>query len=160
MTNEELSEKATRFIQGGYELQGRIFLSILREMEKNYGPGVRQSMREAQYNNGIRLGQDMAQKMGRNGMKEFVKGWEDIWGFGGPPVEVSDKKVVYRSSSCAAYEVWKKLGLDAKEISDLADLYCINDVGYAKGFNPRLQLTQTKRVAKGDPYCEWVIEMK
>jgi hypothetical protein len=83
-----------------------------------------------------------------------------MWGFGGPPVETSEKKIVYRGSSCAAYEAWKKMGLSAKEISELADLYCINDVGFAKGFNQNMELKHTKRVAKGDPCCEWVIELK
>jgi len=157
---EEPSERMMRFIQGGYELQGRIFLGILRELEKNYGSGVRESFRAAQYGNGIRLGREMAQKMGRNGLKEFVEAWEDIWGFGGPPVEVSDRKVVYRGGFCAAYDVWKKLGVDSKEISDIADLYCVHDVGFAKGFNPKLELKQTKRLAKGDAFCEWVIQLK
>lgn len=160
MSKEELSEKVTRFIQGGYELQGRIFLSVLQELEKNYGRKVRELMREASYNNGIRLGKDMSKKIGGNGIKDFVKAWEDMWGFGGPPVEVSDRKVVYRGSSCAAYDVWKKLGLNSKEISELADLYCVNDAGFAKGFNPDLELKHTKRLAKGDPCCEWVIELK
>jgi predicted hydrocarbon binding protein len=160
MSKEELSEKVKRFILGGYELQGRIFLSVLRTLENKYGRNVRELMRDASYNNGIRLGSDMSKKIGGNGVKEFVKAWEDMWGFGGPPVEVSDRRVVYRGNSCAAYDVWKNLGLNSKEISELADLYCVNDVGFAKGFNPKLELKHTKRLAKGDPCCEWVIEYK
>jgi len=150
MVKDEISEECIKFIEWGYELQGRIFLSIVRALQKKYGPEVKQVIREASYDNGVLLGRDFSKKFGGNGIREFARAWEDMWGFGGPPVEISDRRVIYRGASCAAYEVWKRMGVDREEISELADLYCINDAGIAKGFNPKMELKHTKRVMKGD----------
>ena len=160
MAKDEISEICMKFILYGYELQGRIFLSIARALVKKYGPEVKEVIREASYDNGVRLGRDFSKKFGGNGIREFAKAWEEMWGFGGPPVEVSDRRLMYGGSFCAAYEAWKKMGVSPKEISELADLYCINDVGFAKGFNPKMELKHTKRAMKGDPCCEWVVELK
>ena len=160
MSKEEISEKCMKFILYGYELPGRLFISIVRALEKKYGPEVKQVIKESSYNNGVRLGRDFSKKFGGNGIREFAIAWEEMWGFGGPPVEISDKRVIYRGALCAAYEAWKKLGVTREEISELADLYCVNDVGFANGFNPKMELKHAKRVMKGDPCCEWVIELK
>lgn len=160
MVGSEISEECLKYISYGYELQGRIFLSLVQALVKKYGEAVKEVIRQASYENGVKLGQEMARKIGKNRLEDFARAWDELWGFAGPPIEMSESRIVYRGSMCAAYEAWKKMGLDKNAISNLADLYCINDVGFAKGFNPKLELTHTKRLMKGDPCCEWVIEVK
>jgi hypothetical protein len=157
--SEGISEKCLKYILYGYELQGRIFISLFQALHKKYGDNVKEIIRQASYENGVKLGKEMAERIGKNDLEDFAKAWDELWGFAGPPITMSNRKIIYRGTKCAAYEAWKKMGLKENEISELADLYCINDVGFAKGFNPNLKLVHTRRVMKGDPYCEWLIEI-
>ncbi len=71
-------------------------------------------------------------------------------------VEATAERAVVRTTECPWWNRAKEFGL--------SDDFCAADPawhnGLVKSFNPKLSVTLTKAMMRGDPYCEWVYELQ
>ncbi len=71
-------------------------------------------------------------------------------------VEATAERAVVRATECPWWNRAKEFGL--------SDDFCAADPawcnGLVKSFNPKLSVTLTTAMMRGDPYCEWVYELQ
>jgi len=72
-------------------------------------------------------------------------------------VEATAEKAVVRSTGCPYWNRMKELGI-SDDLCSLSDPAYFN--AFAKSLNPKLTLTLTKALPRGDSYCEWVYELQ
>jgi hypothetical protein len=76
-------------------------------------------------------------------------------------VEFTPKRCVRRIKECPIYSESKKIGKKDEEVLELCETImqslCVSS---AKAINPKLNYRYTRWLAKGDKYCEEVIELK
>jgi len=66
--------------------------------------------------------------------------------------KLDDKSFAIKVTNCPYVKTWKALGI-LDSVPDLCNLLTHGDEGVSSVFNPRLRLTLTKCMSKGDPYC-------
>ena len=72
-------------------------------------------------------------------------------------VEATAEKAVLNGTGCALLNRQKELGI-SEDILDAGDsAYC---EALTKALNPKVTLAHDKAMHRGDPYCEWVFELK
>lgn len=71
-------------------------------------------------------------------------------------VEATPEKAVLRCTGCPWWNRQKELGIS--DICSVADPAWCN--GLTKSLNPRVTITLTKAMPRGDSYCEWVYELQ
>jgi len=74
-------------------------------------------------------------------------------------VEESPKRVVQRTTKCPWMERANEYGLTA-EFASCPEGHQAWGVGGCKALNPKLTHKMTKFMTKGDPYCEYVVELE
>ncbi len=72
-------------------------------------------------------------------------------------VEATEGKAMVRCTECPWWNRTKELGI-SDDICSVGDHAWNN--GLAKVLNPKLTVTLTKAMPRGDPYCEWVYELQ
>lgn len=76
----------------------------------------------------------------------------------GERIEETEKRVVDRATKCPLWERVKEFGLTA-QITDCPGCLAWTEEGL-KAINPKLTCQITKALPRGDPYCEFVYELK
>jgi hypothetical protein len=122
------------------------------------------------YNN---VGRKLASMASKNDLVEFEKVWipylTEFRGLKGlkigETVEVSENRFVWRARSCPCWLgipiVWEEMGLNRGQMILLGEVFChAFDSGTAKAFNPKIELKYTQWQPRGDPYCEFLFEIK
>jgi len=66
--------------------------------------------------------------------------------------KLDDKNFDLKVNYCPYAKTWKALGI-VDRVPDLCDLLTEGDNGVSIAFAPKLRMTLTKCVTKGDPYC-------
>ncbi len=151
----------------------RMFASIAIPFIKRYGEAAKTVLSNIMYESGLARGQELGAKAkDRNDLVEFerlniedyIEQGDNTPGFDDPArkwVKREKNHIIFNLSLCGGCEsniplVWQEMGLDAKTIRMLGEIYCEPfDKGVRKGFNPNIKLTFTKLAPRGDPYCEW-----
>ena len=72
-------------------------------------------------------------------------------------VEATAEKAVVRATECPWWNRMKELGISDVD-SSVGDAAWCN--GLAKSLNPKLTVSLTKAMPRGDSYCEWVYELQ
>jgi hypothetical protein len=174
MTKWKLNPAIRRAASFGPATFAQVALPII----ERFGEEAKKIIRDTQYKAGYEKGQCLAKKAkDRDSLLEFerilvdsmIQSGANTPGFDDPArkwVVKTKKKCSYNTSLCGGCEVntpqvWKSMGLDAKTIKMLADLYCVPyDRGVREGFNPKIKFNFTKLATYGDPYCEWYEEIE
>jgi hypothetical protein len=158
MSEEGMRKENARRIAAGYQWEAIVFLSLWRELRRRYESNTvqeiaSQAMREA----GLIMGRQAAAEIQTRGPRGVAEAWDLIYGSGPDSVlELTDDRFVYRGNGCPAYWLWVKMGIEAPDISEMAEAYCAVDYGFAQAFGPDVQCVHTARLMKGDAFCEWV----
>lgn len=71
--------------------------------------------------------------------------------------EVTAEKAVIRCTECTWWNRAQELGI-SDDVCSAADSAFHN--GLAKALNPKLDMTLTKAMPRGDEFCEWVFELQ
>ncbi len=72
-------------------------------------------------------------------------------------VEATAEKAVLRNTECPWWNRFKELGIS----EDLCSVACAAYFnGLAKSLNPKVTVSLTKAMPRGDSYCEWVYELQ
>jgi len=127
-------EKAQKVLLRGFHETGRLWGQINADYTGPSGSGDAKSFAEAYAANTNYYGFQ----------SEIVQG-------------ATSKRAVVRLHRCPIHETLKPFGLDVKVCDTIEQEV---DVGTAKFVNPKLKLTVTKSLARGDPYCEYVYELE
>lgn len=151
-----------RKIATGLQWEGLLFLKIWKEIERRYGREVaREICGKGMWEAGLVMGAEAAKEVDSNDLAGMVKAWEIIYPVAQEDiVELNEERFVYKSSGCAAFEMWKKAGVTAEEAADMADSYCGGDRAFAEGFNRNIACVHDARAMKGDSECRWVHYVK
>ena len=67
-------------------------------------------------------------------------------------LELDDKKFSMKVTRCPYVKIWKALGI-TDSVPEICDVLTRGDEGISALFNPKLHMTLTKCMARGDPYC-------
>jgi hypothetical protein len=73
------------------------------------------------------------------------------------PYRTPNKAIFRTSYYCFEAEAFKRFA-DKEMLEFLAANYCVHDIAWAQGFNPKITYTMTKSFLLGDKYCEFVME--
>lgn len=72
----------------------------------------------------------------------------------------AENKAIYRSSNyCFEAEAFKRQEVDEDMLEFLARNYCIHDLAWAEGFNPKIKFEIPKHFLLGDNCCEFALEI-
>jgi len=130
-------------------------------IEKKFTIDVKSVLREEIWNKSFATGQRMATKYAEHGIKELYDAYnsqfegliEAQW------IELNDKVLHKWNHKCPVIKHFRDLGKSAEEISEMAPYYCLQDIGFMTGFNPKLEVfQQTRLLMKGDSHCTYRVE--
>ena len=72
-------------------------------------------------------------------------------------VESTEEKTVMHITGCPWLNRVKEFGITEDILTAGDEAFCQT---FAKSLNPNVTMLHTKRMHKGDPYCEWIFEIK
>ena len=72
-------------------------------------------------------------------------------------VEATAERAVLRGTGCPWWNRLKELGIEFDPCSLADPAYCD---AFAKSLNPKVSVSLTKALPRGDSYCEWVYELQ
>ena len=126
-------------------------VELLKEMEKRFGPEVRQVVKEIAQNQEFLLNEDL--KEPEEALKEFCN-MADKAAIGSHSwVKAINKpdRVGYNFTRCMYAEIFRELGEP-----DLGWVVCARDEPWAKSYNPKIQFKRTKTLMEGDKICDHI----
>jgi hypothetical protein len=88
---------------------------------------------------------------------KIIKIASDIEGSDLEVIEITEDRAVLRTKTCRWYENLKKAGRE-----NLAPCEKVEEATFLlfiKALNPKMRVTQTSWIPKGDKYCDFVIEL-
>lgn len=128
---------------------------LIRAMSQRIGREEALALvREVNRREAFRRGRSLAEKTGRNGMKELV---DEVagWGEGGvwemEVLEQTPATYFFDVTRCPYYEKYRELGLEEFGVA----FSCCRDEPFARGFNPGLELVRTQTIMEGAPSCDF-----
>jgi len=174
MTKWKLDPKIRRAASGG----PRMFALLALPFIERYADEAKEIIYKTMHRAGLKKGKLLAKKakdpddlteFERLVVEDFIDRGANTPGYDDPA-----RRWIVRSKNRCSYDqslsggceynipqVWKDMGLDAKTIRMLGDLYCVpGDLGVREGFNKNLKFKFTKLAPRGDPYCEWFEEIE
>lgn len=72
-------------------------------------------------------------------------------------VEASKERTVMKETGCSFLNRVKEFGITDDTLSAGDAAYC---EALTKSLSPNVKIIHEKRMHKGDPYCEWIFEIK
>jgi len=158
----DLPKKMTEALDNYYNLYNILvagmYRGVIAELGEEKGAKV---MRRAFHESGKIFGEmsDFTKQSGPPDAKAFAEAHAAGTNYYGYQSELvsgaTSKKAIVRFHRCPILETLKPLGIN------VCDVYAQEaDAGCAEFVNPKLKLTVTKSLARGDPYCEYVFEVK
>lgn len=161
---ENLSTKEKELHDAGFKKGAERFILIwdfAMAIEKKFKIDVKSILREEIWKKSFVAGQRMAMRYEKHGIKELYDAYnsqfeglvEAEW------FELDDKALHKWNHQCPVIKHFKDLGKNAEEISEMAPYYCLQDIGFMTGFNPKLEVFhQSRLLMKGDSHCTYRVE--
>jgi hypothetical protein len=161
----DLPKKMTEALDNYYKLfsvlVGGMYRGVVAELGEEKATKV---LLRGFHETGILWGKINAEYTGQSGAgdaKSFAEAYAantDYYGFKSELVDgATPKRAIVRLHRCPIQETLKPFGLDVKVCDRIEHEV---DVGTAKFVNPKIKLTVTKSLARGDPYCEYIYELE
>jgi hypothetical protein len=154
MTNE-----TTEAVRSAIEDRAMYLFFLLKEMEAAVGPEEAERLAsQAIY----RYGQTKGQRMGKlTTPADFIAhqmrpGRQEI--FDKEAIEAGETRGEIRFHYCPLVMAWKRLGATPEELSRLCDIAMQGDHGMIS--HAEMTLTLPHSIARGDPYCQLILELK
>jgi hypothetical protein len=159
---KEEVEYLRNLLNSTMEMWGAMVGSIVAEVVGKYGNEGRKLVMKASYNIGKWQAEKTAKQIGA-----FEKGGRALAKYGYPTegamvgdngvfrlehARLGDKRFDLKVNFCPYVKTWKELGI-LDRVPDLCDLLTVGDNGVSVVFAPKLWMTLTKSMSKGDPYC-------
>lgn len=135
----------------------------LKEIDRKLPVDIWDIARKTRWEWSFNLGKKMGQDYKDHDLKDLYHGYIET--FEGTCdmefTEFNDEAIAWRVHKCPCHQIFKESGKTDEEIKELADLYCLMDIGCMSGFNPNFEVFhQPRLLMKGDPYCTYRIEYK
>lgn len=137
---------------------------IIRDVVKRFEDEGRKTVSDACRKAGIwqakrYMEKSRARERGTKAFARYHLGIGDVSIFVPSVLELTDKKYAIRTITCPYLKYWREIGLP-KDLPEFCDLACAWDEGTAQAFNPKLKLTLTKNMLRGDDCCIYVWKEK
>ncbi len=154
-----MSNKTTEAVRSAVEDRAMYLFFLLKEMEAAVGPEEAERLAsQAVY----RYGQTKGQRMGPlTTPADFIAhqmrpGRQEI--FDKEEIEAGESRGEIRFHYCPLVAAWKRLGVTSEELSRLCDIAMRGDHGMLSHTPMMLKLPCS--IARGDPYCQLILELK
>jgi hypothetical protein len=154
-----MPNKTTEAVRGAIEDRATYLFFLLKEMEIALGPEKTERLaKQAIY----RYGQTKGQRMGPLATPaDFIAhqmrpGRQEI--FDKKAIETGDTRGEIRFHYCPLVAAWKRLGATPDELSRLCNIAMQGDHGMIS--HTEMTLTLPRSIARGDPYCQLILELK
>jgi len=154
-----ITNETTEAVRSAIEDRATYLFFLLKEMETALGPEEAERLAsQAIY----RYGQTKAQRMGPLATPaDFIAhqmrpGRQEI--FDKEAIEAGETRGEVRFHYCPLVEAWKRLGATPEELARLCDIAMQGDHGMLSHRPMTLELPHS--IARGDPYCQLILEPK
>lgn len=164
MSKDEKIEHLENLLQSTMEMWGAMVGMIIKGVVEKFGDEGRKIVKKAVYE---ACKWQTQKTLDKTGITE--RGTKALAQFGYPArtqarkvgdhgvfdyehEKLDDKNFTLKVTYCPYVKTWNALGI-LDSVPDLCDLLTKGDEGVSSVFNPRLCLTLTKCMSKGDPYC-------
>ena len=161
-TDEKQVEYLEKLLQSTMEMWGAIVGMIIKGIVEKFGDEGRKVVKKAvfeacKWQTEKTLDEMGITERGTKALAKFAypaKGSKigDVGVFDIKHVKLDDKSFVMKVTHCPYVKTWKTLRI-IDSVPDLCDLLTEGDNGVGIVFNPRLRMTLTKCMMRGDPYC-------
>jgi hypothetical protein len=161
---KNLSEKEKEIRDAGFKKGAERFLltwDFARAIEKKCNIDAKSVLKEQIWEKSFAAGQRMATKYKEHGIKDLY----DAYNFQFEGLvqaewfELNDEVLHKWNHECPVIQHFRDLGITAEELSEMADYYCLQDIGFMTGFNPKLEVFhQSRLLMKGDSHCTYRVE--
>ena len=154
-----MSNKTTEAVRSAIEDRAMYLFFLLKEMEAAVGPEEAERLASQSV---YRYGQVKGQRMGaldtpadfiahqmRPGRQEIMEK---------EAIEATEARGEIRFHYCPLVAAWKRLGATPEELSRLCDIAMQGDHGMISHTPVKLELPQS--IARGDAYCQLILELK
>ncbi len=154
MTNE-----TTEAVRRAIEDRATYLFFLLEEMEKAVGPEEAERLASRAI---YQYGQTKGQRMGNLDTPAYFiahqmrPGRQEI--FDKEAIEAGEARGEVRFHYCPLVEAWKRLGATPEELSRLCDIAMQGDHGMLS--HTPIALTLPHAIARGDAYCQLILELK
>ncbi|MBU4190372.1 MAG: L-2-amino-thiazoline-4-carboxylic acid hydrolase [Candidatus Thermoplasmatota archaeon] len=134
-----------------------MFVKLVSAYEAKYGKEAKKIANQIMYDIGATTMEKYVNLYKVIGLHEMVKMYftkllPPIWKH--EIIESSSERIVARCLRCPYADTWKKM-----KAEDIGVLFCDIDYG-ALSLLTKAKVIRTKSLLKGDPYCEYVIEIQ
>ena len=154
-----MSNETTEAVRSAIEDRAMYLFFLLKEMEAALGPEEAERLaKQAIY----RYGQTKGQRMGPLATPaDFIahqmrSSRQEI--FDKEAIEAGETRGEIRFHYCPLVVAWKRLGATPDELSRLCDIAMQGDHGILS--HTPMTLTLPRSIARGDPYCQLILELK
>jgi hypothetical protein len=154
-----MSTETTEAVRSAIEDRATYLFFLLKEMEAALGPEEAERLAgQAIY----RYGQTKGQRMGSLATPaDFIAhqmrpGRQEI--FDKEAIDAGETRGEIRFHYCPLVTAWKRLGATPEELSRLCDIAMQGDHGMIS--HTDMTLTLPRSIARGDPYCQLILELK
>jgi predicted hydrocarbon binding protein len=154
-----MPNETTEAVRSAIEDRAMYLFFLLKEMEAVLGPEEAERLaKQAIY----RYGQTKGQRMGSlDTPADFIThqmrpGRQEI--FDKEAIEAGETRGEIRFHYCPLVAAWKRLGATPDELSRLCDIAMQGDHGMIS--HTGMTLTLPHSIARGDPYCQLILELK
>lgn len=162
MPKNKKAEDLQNLLNSTMEMWAAMVGSIVAEVVEKYGDEGRQIVKKASYKVGKWQAEEIAKNtnLTKKGAKALAKyGYPtegatvgDIAVFRLEHARLDENRFDLKVNFCPYVDTWKKLGI-LDRVPDLCDLLTEGDNGVSVVFAPKLRMTLTKAMSKGDEYC-------
>ena len=138
-----------------------LFWDTLKAIEKRFNIDVMGIAREQRWEHSFASGQRLAKKFQNHGVKDLYDAYNSQfeglvrakW------FECNDKAFQKWNFACPCIDHFRNLGKTDEEIKEMAELFCLADIGIMQGFNPELEVyPQPRLLMRGDSHCAYRTE--
>lgn len=154
-----MPNETTEAVRSAIEDRATYLFLLLKEMEAALGPEEAERLASRAI---YRYGQTKGQQMGSLATPaDFIAhqmrpGRQEI--FDKEAIEAGETRGEVRFHYCTLVTAWKRLGATPDELSRLCDIAMQGDHGMISHTQMTLRLPRS--IARGDPYCQLILELK
>ena len=164
LTKEEVQEIIEREADGKARDTVMLTEILISQVGKEKTKELVKKVRTDYFHN---LGREAAEKLGNppdlDSFAEAFLSWMKTikWVPLPDTIERTPKRLVLRATNyCPGTALVKAAAGDEGLLEVFGESYCIHDIAFAEGFNPRIKTRINKTYFRGDDYCEIVWELQ
>ncbi|MBI4186525.1 MAG: L-2-amino-thiazoline-4-carboxylic acid hydrolase [Chloroflexi bacterium] len=163
MASENFSQE--ELIERLLDIRARDIITLTKLLVSQVGKEkAKELIRKARWASWSAMGKKAAEREGHpEDLDGYIEAYfvKELGGMPWVPPTVWDERTEHRAvttyrAPCIGRSIAK---FADEEMKELGIAYCVQDLAWAKGFNPDIKMKMTKTYCAGDDCCQFVIEL-